>query len=141
MLIGTDQNNAIFWGWNNRSTVRNVSILLILLCIGLVSILFFLEETDNDTAYVFFESFTFTRIFNKLDIQTTYMYTYSSSTSLVTHSLIHTLNQDIMHTYVTLELQGQLRGSQKENGKYHHATDRCYCSSHHWIVDIYLGSA
>ena len=47
MLIGTDQNNALFWGWNNRSTVRNVSILLILLCIGLVSILFFLEETTT----------------------------------------------------------------------------------------------
>ena len=33
------------------------------------------------------------------------MYTYSSSISLVTHSLIHTLNQAIMHTYVTLEPQ------------------------------------
>ena len=33
------------------------------------------------------------------------MYIYSSSISLVTHSLIHTLNQAIMHTYVTLEPQ------------------------------------
>ena len=50
MLTGTDGNNAPFWGWHNKSTVRNVSILLILLCIGLIAILFFLEPTDNDTA-------------------------------------------------------------------------------------------
>ena len=55
--------------------------------------------------YVFFKSFTFTQIFNTLDIQPIYMYIYSSSISLVTHSLIHTLNQAIMHTYVTLEPQ------------------------------------
>ena len=40
--------------------------------------------------YVFFK--TFTQIFNKLDIQ---LYMYSRSVSLVTHSLIHILNQAI----------------------------------------------
>ena len=55
--------------------------------------------------YVFFKSFTFTQIFNKLDIQPTFMYIYISFISLVTHSLIHTLNQAIMDTYVTLEPQ------------------------------------
>ena len=60
------------------------------------------EETGNPSidvvepkAYVFFKSFTFIQIFNKLDIQPRYMYIYSSSLSLVPHSLIHklTLNQ------------------------------------------------
>ena len=55
--------------------------------------------------YVFFKSFTFTQIFNTLDIQTTYMYIYSISISLVTHSPIHTFNQAIMDTYLTLEPQ------------------------------------
>ena len=41
----------------------------------------------------------------KIDIQPTYMHKYSSSLSLVPHSLIHMLIQVISHTYVTLEPQ------------------------------------
>ena len=55
--------------------------------------------------YVFFKIFTLTQIFNYLDIQPTYMCTYSSSLSLVPHSLIHILIQIITHTHVTLEPQ------------------------------------
>ena len=41
----------------------------------------------------------------KIDIQPTYTHKYSSSLSLVPHSLIHMLVQVISHTYVTLEPQ------------------------------------
>ena len=44
-------------------------------------------------------------LFNKIDIQPTCMHKYSSSLSLVPHSLIHMLIQVISHTYVTLEPQ------------------------------------
>ena len=52
-----------------------------------------------------FLDFTLTQIFSKINIQPTYMHKYSSSLSLVPHSLIHILIQIITHTYVTLEPQ------------------------------------
>ena len=58
-----------------------------------------------DTPYVFFDWISHSHLFNKLQIQPTYMNKYSSSLSLVFHSLIHTLIQVISHTYVTLEPQ------------------------------------
>ena len=57
-------------------------------------------------SYVFFKTFTLTQIFNTLNIQPTYMHKYSSSLSLVHHSLVHKPIQVISHTYVTLEPQG-----------------------------------
>jgi hypothetical protein len=45
---------------------------------------------------------------NKLEIHTTYIYTYISPLSLVTHVLTHTLTQTIMHTYITFEQQSSL---------------------------------
>ena len=57
-------------------------------------------------SYVFFKTFTLTQIFNALNIQPTYIHKYSSSLSLVPHSLIHMPIQLITHTYVTLEPQG-----------------------------------
>ena len=59
-------------------------------------------------AYVFFYWISHSHLFNKLDIHTTFMYTHIYPLFLVTHSLIHmihTLNEAIVHTYVTLEPQ------------------------------------
>ena len=53
----------------------------------------------------FFDWISHSHLFNKLQIQPTHMNKYSSSLSLVFHSLIHTLIQVISHTYVTLEPQ------------------------------------
>ena len=55
--------------------------------------------------YVIFYWISHSRLFNKIDIKPTYMYKYSSSLSLVPHSLSHMLIQVISHTYVTLETQ------------------------------------
>ena len=52
-------------------------------------------------AYVFFYWISHSHLFNKVDIQLTYMHKYSSSLSLVPHSLIHMLIQVISHTYIT----------------------------------------
>ena len=104
------------------------------------------SSTPSRAQYVFFKSFTFTQIFNKLDIQTTYMYIYSSSISLVTHSLIHTLNQAIMHTYVTLEPQIDGTESHLSNlftfefscswswfGSFNTYDERSQCWYAHWV--------
>ena len=56
-------------------------------------------------AYVFFNPHSYSHLFNKSDIHTTYMHKYSSPLYLVIHILLHTLTQAIMHTYVTLEPQ------------------------------------
>ena len=63
------------------------------------------EERVTSVAYVFFNLHSHSHLFDKIDIQPTYMHMYSSSPSLVPHSLIYMLIQVISHTYVTLEPQ------------------------------------
>ena len=50
MLLSTNTLNGEYWGFTSKNTVRNVSILLSLVCIGLLTILFFLEPTDSETS-------------------------------------------------------------------------------------------
>ena len=58
----------------------------------------------------YFQDFTLTQIFNKLDIfKTTFMYVYIYPLSLVTHSLIHNINQAMMHTYVNARITQVIR--------------------------------
>ena len=54
---------------------------------------------------VFFYWISHSHLFNKIDIQPITLHKYSSSLSLVPHSLIHKLIQVISHTYITLEWQ------------------------------------
>ena len=63
------------------------------------------EERVTSVAYVFFNLHSHSHLFDKIDIQPTYMHKYSSSLSLVAHSLLHMLIQVISHTHVTLEPQ------------------------------------
>ena len=60
-------------------------------------------------------SFVRRRLFNKIDIQPTYMHKYSSSLSPVPHSQIHMLIQIISHTYVTLVPQGTSPPEERTN--------------------------
>ena len=48
-------------------------------------------DEDDASVSIFWLDFTLTQIFNEIDIQPTYMHKYSSSLSLVPHSLIHML--------------------------------------------------
>ena len=49
------------------------------------------KELSNAVPYVFFNWISHSHLFNKIDIQPTYMHKYSRSLSLVPHSLIHML--------------------------------------------------
>ena len=72
---------------------------------------FLTEYADLSLPYVSFYWISHSRLFNKIDIQPIHMHKYSSSLSLVPHSLIYMLIQVISHTYVTLEPQRALRRS------------------------------
>ena len=63
------------------------------------------RRTLEFRTYVFFYWISHSHVFNKIDIKPTYMHKYSSSLSLVAHSLLHMLIQVISHTHVTLEPQ------------------------------------
>ena len=63
-------------------------------------------KVDIENGNVRFVPNSHSHLFNKLDIHTTFMYTYAYHLSLATHSLIHILTQAITHTYITLEPQG-----------------------------------
>ena len=71
-----------------------------------------LQALTEGTAYVIFYRISHSHLFNKLEIHTTFMYTYIYPLSLFTHSLIHKLTQRITHTYVTLEPQ-RVRSDEK----------------------------
>ena len=66
------------------------------------------QSSDNDAECTYFLfPYSQPHLFNKIDIHTTYMQTYSSPLYVVIHILLHTLIQAIMHTYVTLEPQAK----------------------------------
>ena len=67
------------------------------------------EKDVVDAVRIFLLDFILIQIFNKIDVQPTYMHKYSRSLSLVPHSLIHMIIRVISRTYVTLELQDQER--------------------------------
>ena len=72
------------------------------------------DRRPGADVYVIFYWISHSHLFNKIDIQPTYMHKYSSSPSLVPHSLIYMLIQVISHNYVTLEPQiRRLRYSQR----------------------------
>ena len=52
---------------------------------------FTFDRLSDALAYVFFYWISHSHLFNKIDIQPTCMHKYSSSLSLVPHSLIHML--------------------------------------------------
>ena len=78
----------------------------VMLRVGMTNPPYILDHLDEiSKMYVIFYWISHSHLFNKIDIQPTYMHKYSSSPSLVPHSLIYMLIQVISHTYVTLEPQ------------------------------------
>ena len=60
--------------------------------------------------YVFFNPHSYSHLFNKIDIHTTYTHKFSSSLYLAFHILLHTLTQAIMRTYINLKPQVRGQG-------------------------------
>ena len=102
---------VFYTGFDKKTKSLNFSQLLDVLLFRR-SVEFTIKETNKVLAlagftlmYVIFYWISHSHLFNKIDIQPTYMHKYSSSPSLVPHSLIYMLIQVISHTYVTLEPQ------------------------------------
>jgi len=79
--------------------------------------LIYAEMLGHDASYVFFDPHSYSHLFNKIDIHTTYMHKYTSPLYLVFHIFtISHAHSSHMHTYVTLELQLRIHSSGGTHG-------------------------